>query len=313
MDWSRKALRQRVSPCPVKLVFLHTAVAVGSALLLSVLDYILMGQMDRAAGLSGMQTRAVLETIRVILQYAGTLLLPFWELGFIFAALRGARNQQPVPGDLMEGFRRFWPALRLMLLQLVIYGSVAMACMNFSVMVFMFTPLSRGLDALLEPLQNADAQALMEQLTPEQLQSAVMPGVVLFLVIFIAVMIPLLYRLRLSEFALMDKPGTGAFAAIGISNRRMKKNGWKLFRVDLQFWWFYLLQILVAVLCYADALLELAGVQLPVSDTASFFLFYLLYALCQLALHTFFRGRVQATYARIYDDLETPIEIKEQV
>ncbi len=315
MDWSRKALQQRAEPCPVKLVFLHTAVAVGSALVLSVLDYILMGQIDRTAGLSGMQARAVLETVRVVLQYAASLLLPFWELGFVFAALQQARGQQPGPGDLLEGFRRFGPALRLMLLQFLIFGAVAIGCMNFSMTVFLMTPLSNRLNGLLEPLmaQNLDAQLLVEQLNPEQMQRALMPGIAVFLISFIAVLIPLFYRLRLSELALMDKPGTGAFAALRCSLRRMKKNSWKLFRVDLQFWWFYLLQILVAVLCYADTLLKLAGVQLPLPDGVSFFLFYAVYALCQLALHTFFRGKVQAVYSRIYDDLATPSEMKEQV
>lgn len=315
MDWHRKALKQRVSPCPVKLVFLHTLVASGGALLLTVLDHVLLSQMDRSAGLSGMGTRAVLETVRVVLQYMSVVLLPFWELGFTYAALQAARGRTPLTGDLLEGFRRFWPALRLMLLELVIYSLVTMTCLNISVMIFMITPLSGELDALIQPLaaQGQNAQLLMEQLTPEALQRAAMPGVVTFLILFAAVTIPLFYRLRMAEFSLMDQPDTGAFAALRNSNHLMKKNGLKLLRVDLQFWWFYLLQVAVAVLCYADALLQLAGVELPISETGAFFLFYCLYAVGQTVLHTLFRGRVQGTYALIYDDLNTPTKMKEQV
>lgn len=315
MDWRRKALKQRVSACPVKLVFLHTVVAAGGALLLTALDYILLSQMDKSTGLSGMGTRAVLETVRVVLQYLSVVLLPFWELGFTYAALQAARGRTPLRGDLLEGFRRFWPAFRLMLLELVICGLVAMACLNISVMVFVMTPLSGELDALIQPLaeQGQNAQALMEQLTPETLQSAAMPGVVTFLILFVAVTVPLFYRLRMAEFSVMDQPTVGAFAALRESNRLMKKHGLKLFRVDLQFWWYYLLQALVAVLCYADALLGLAGVELPLSETGAFFLFYCLYAVGQTALHTLFRGRVQGTYALIYDDLKNQTQMKEQV
>lgn len=318
MDWSKRALKNRASVCPVKLVFIHTAVSVGSALLLSLLDFILIRQVDKTGGLSGMGTRAVLETARVIAQYAITFLLPFWELGFTYTALRLARGQQAGPGNFWEGFHRFGPALRLMLLRGILYIIVATACLNISMTVFTLTPLSRELNALLESLlaQTQDMQALMEQLSAQQLQRAVMPGIVLFGVIFTAVMIPLLYRLRLAEFAVMDKPGTGAFAALKCSNQSMRNNAWKLFKVDLQFWWFYLLQILVAVLCYGDTILKLAGISLPISEDGAFFLFYLLYALCQLVLHTLFWGRVQTTYALVYDDLQgaaTPLKTKEQV
>lgn len=307
MDWSRKSLHRRVSENPRRLVFIHTLVAVGSAVLLTVLDHILMGQVSETGGLSGMGSRAMLETARTALQYGGTLLLPFWELGLLFAALNIARGGQARTGDLCEGFRRFWPALRLMLLRVVIYGCVAMACLNLSVMVFMFTPLSGRLDSLLEPYaaQGQDAQAFLEQVSVAQLQSAVLPWIVLFVVIFAVVMIPLVYRLRFAEMAVMDEPGTGAFAALRSSNRRMKQNCFKVFRVDLQFWWFYLLQAFLAVLCYGDTLLSLCGVQLPFEG--GFFLFYGLYALGQIVLHSLFWGRIQITYALVYDDLKEKV------
>lgn len=307
MNW--KSLKARAGVCPRKLVFLHTAVAVGGAFVLSVLDLILMRQVDQTGGLSGMQARAVLESVRVILQYAITFLLPFWELGFTYTVLRLARGQQADPGSFLEGFRRFGPAFRLMLLRAVLYITIAMACLNVSIMVFTLTPLSGELNRLLDSLmaRTQDVQVLMEQLPVAQMQKAILPGIVLFAVIYGAVMVPLLYRLRLAELAVMDKPGTGAFAAVKCSNQAMRGNAWSLFRVDLRFWWFYLLQILVAALCYGDTLLRLAGVQIPVSEDVGFFLFYSLYAVCQLALHTLFWGRVQTTYALIYDQLKEQV------
>lgn len=311
MDWSGKTLRKRVSNDQKKIAFIHTLIGVGFMALLTVADYILMLQVNKTSGLAGMGSRAILETVRTILQYVGMLLLPFWELGFAFAALRMARGHQATTYDLKEGFRRFWPSLRMMLLRLVLCLAAGLAAAQASLITFLYTPLSNKLTELVAPFsqQGADVQTIFEQVPFAEIQSAVMPVLIMFGVLFIGILIPVLYRLRFAEFAIMDKPGTGAFAALLSSNRRMKKNCFKLFRVDLQFWWYYALEVLVAVLCYGNILLKLAGVDLPLSEDASFFLFYGLYALCQLTLHSLFRGRVQTTYATIYEDLK----IKEPV
>lgn len=309
MDWSKKTLRQRVSNHQKKIVFIHTLISVGAMVLLTVADYVLMQQINQTSGLSGMRSRATMETARTILQYLGIFLLPFWELGFAFSALQMARGQKVDTYDLKEGFRRFWPALRLMLLRLVLCLVAGIAAMQVSLTTFLYTPLSDKLAKLIAPFseQGADVQTIFEQVPFDQIGSAVMPALVLFLVLFVGVMIPLLYRLRFAEFAIMDKPGTGAFAALLSSNRRMKRNCFKLFRVDLQFWWYYLLQALVVIVCYGNVLLALAGVTLPFTEEVSFFLFYGLYALCQIVLHTLFRGRVQTTYATIYDDIKEKV------
>lgn len=317
MDWSRKALRQRLRNDHKKIALIHTLIGVGFMLLLTVADYILMGQVNKTSGLAGIGSRATLETVRVILQYVGTVLMPFWELGFVFTALGMARGHQVSTDDLKEGFRRFWPALRLWLLRLVLCLAAGLAALQVSLTTFLYTPLSNKLTTLVAPFaeQGADVQTIFEQVSFAEIESAVLPAIILFVVLFVGVLIPVLYRLRFAEFAVMDKPGTGAFAALLSSNRRMKRNCFKLFRVDLQFWWFYLLQLLVVVLCYGNTLLKLAGVTLPVSEDVGFFLFYGLYALCQILLHSLFRGRVQATYALIYDDLkdrEIPSRVKEQ-
>jgi len=305
MDWSRKNLHRRVSNDQKKIVFVHTLVGVGAMALLTVLDYILMDQINKTSGLAGMGSRAILETVRTVLQYLGLILLPFWELGFAFAALGMARGQRVTVYDLKEGFRRFWPSLRMMLLRLVLCMAAGLAAMQVSLITFLYTPLSNKLTALLRPFseQGADVQAFFEQVPFSEITDAVLPALILFGVLFVGILIPVLYRLRFADFAIMDAPGTGAFAALLSSNRRMKRNCFSLFRVDLQFWWYYLLQALVTVLCYGNLLLELAGVTLPMSADVSFFLFYGLYALCQILLHSLFRGRVQTTYATIYDDL----------
>lgn len=293
---------------PRKLVLLHTGAALVLTTVLTVLNFILTRQIDGTGGLSGLGSRAILETARRMLQYASAILLPFWELGFVYAAIQLARGQEANPTSLLEGFRRFMPALRLMLLRIVIYAVVGIVCMNISVTIFTMTPLANPLMEIMEPVLNAgsaeDIQILMEQLPAEEMMEALLPAWIIFAVVFVVVMIPLLYRLRMAEFVLMDQPKTGAFAAIRSSFRMMRRNCWSLFRLDLSFWWFYLLLIPVTALCYGDMLLSALGVALPIGEDAQFFLFYIAYALCQLALYTFVWARVQTTYAVAYDTLQ---------
>lgn len=307
MDWSRKALRQRVKHIDRKIVFIHTLVSVGLMLLLTVADYILMDKVNETSGLAGIGSRAILETLRTILQYVGMILLPFWELGLVFASLRMARGQQVSTYALKEGFRRFWTALRLMLLRLVLCLVAGIAAMQVSLTTFLYTPLSDRLTALVAPFaeKGSDVQTIFQEIPFHEIQAAVLPALILFAVLFLGLLIPVLYRVRFADFAVMD--GAGAFASLLSSNRRMKRNCFKLLRVDLQFWWFYLLEVLVVVLCYGNTLLQALGVTLPLSEGAGFFLFYGLYALCQLGLHSLFRGRVQTTYAAIYDDLKEQV------
>ena len=79
-----------------------------------------------------------------------------------------------------------------------------------------------------------------------------------------------------------------------------------LFKLDLSFWWFYLLNAGTLVLCYGDVLLNLMGVSLPWSEDVSYFLFLVLYAAAQLALYWWRKNEVDVTYAQVYTDLQNP-------
>ena len=73
------------------LALLHTGVTVGVAFAIMLLQYVLAEGIGNTGGLSGMATRSILETIQLVLQWANTILLPFWSLGFMYVALLSAR------------------------------------------------------------------------------------------------------------------------------------------------------------------------------------------------------------------------------
>ena len=87
----------RASYNPRKLALIHTAVTVGVALLVTLLNYYLNHQMDNTvSGLSGMGSRRILATVQTTLQYIQAFAMPFWEIGFVFVALRLLRQHAGV-------------------------------------------------------------------------------------------------------------------------------------------------------------------------------------------------------------------------
>lgn len=293
------------APCnPKKLIFLHAGIIAAFTLILSLLEFLLEGQIANTGGLSGLGTRTVLVTIQTVLDYASTVLLPFWNMGYIFAVLGMSRRESVKPTTLLEGFRRFGPVLRLFLLDNLIFIGLAMLCFYPSMMLFMITPLSQPFLAALEPL--AADSALWDPTTlmdDAAIASALVPMLVLFACVYLVVAIPIFYRFRMANFALVDNPKAGAFAALRSSARMMRRNRWALFRLDLSFWWFYGLEALSAVLCYGDVILMKLGIILPISEDASYFLFYALGLAAQTLLYCWARNHVMVTYAKAYDAL----------
>jgi hypothetical protein len=79
-----------------------------------------------------------------------------------------------------------------------------------------------------------------------------------------------------------------------------------LLRLDLSFWWFYLLDGMITALWFGSSLLPLLGITLPWSAEVNLFVFYGLYMICQLGLYLGFRNRVEVTYAHAYSALRQP-------
>ncbi len=288
---------------PRRLVLLSSGVALGTGLAIALLNYLLSWQMDaHTGGLAGIPLRTVLETLRTALQSAYSIASPFWGMGLVCAMLCVARGRQAPPASLLEGFRRFGPVLRMQLLLGLIALGVGLVCMNVSSMVFVLTPFARPMMALMEENMQLQTPEQLEQLM-EQAVQYMLPVLAIFAVLYLAVMLPLMYRFRMASYAVMDVPGTRAREALRTSLRIMKGNRWKLFRLELSFWPYYVLYVPVLLLAYADQLLPALGVKLPVSETAAFLGAYVLYVLAALALQTWMQPKMQTAYALAYEVL----------
>jgi len=289
-----------------KLVLIFVAVSSGLSLLASILSMVLESQIAGTGGLAGMGMRSVLSTVQSVLSLALVVLMPFWSLGYISVVLKLSRKKAATPTHLLDGFRRFGPALRLMLLRQLIYFVVAFICIQLASVLFSFTPWSLSVYQLIYDNQSMLTTGVISDATMDALTQAMIPMVIILGILYVAALIPVTYRLRMAELRLMDEPGCGAIAAIRDSNRMMRRNCFALFKLDLHFWWFYLVNALVTVLCYCDVLLPMLGISFPFSGDVAYYVFFVAAMVLQLLFYWYCRNTVECTYAKAYEALYAP-------
>ena len=170
------------------------------------------------------------------------------------------------------------------------------------------TPLSAPLMEILEPVTQANGEILLDDATTAAVAEAMIPALVLFAVVFVAVAAPRFYNFRMAFFFLLDDPQAGARMALRRSTVAMRGKRLDLLKLDASFWWFYVLDFLTVALCYGDAILNWLGIPLPMSAEFSYFLFYVLYLAAQVGLYLWARNRVECTYAVGYENLRQEME-----
>lgn len=294
---------------PRKLVLIHTAAVLVFFAVLAIVDYLLEQQISSTGGLSGLGTRTMLATVQQVLQLSEQVLIPFWQIGYLYAMLRICRGEPAGPETLFTGFRRFFPFLRLHLIQFASYAGVALACSYVAGNVIFFTPWgSNMMDSLIPLLSESEAvdMAVLEEAIMAAMDQIMIPLLAIFGVLFLAIGVPMYYRYRMAQYLLMDDPRMGALAALRTSRYMTRGNRVALLWLDLSFWWFYLLDGMVTALWFGGSLLPLLGISLPWSEGVSQFIFYGLYMVCQLGLYLGFRNRVEVTYAHAYSALRQP-------
>ena len=134
---------------------------------------------------------------------------------------------------------------------------------------------------------------------------AMMPAVVIALILFGVVMLFVGYRFRIAKFVVLeeDSPVRGIGTVLK-AMKLLRRRSFAFFRLDLQFWWYYLLQALLLAVGYGETVLYYLGVELPLPEGVGFFLFFGLQVVGQLILLTRARPLVDTTYALFYEGLK---------
>lgn len=287
------------------LVLLHTGGNLTVNLTLSILLYAIGSQMEGTGGLAGMQTRAIWSTLQTILFYAVPLILLLWQASYYRVAIGFARGERVQPNALLSGFRHplsvlgcnAWPGLQ--------YMARAILCTIAASIIISFTPFVEPIAQIVEqlPTELVDGQVIMvvnDEVTA-QLVPYMTPILVVFALLFIPSALRLFCRYRLAMYLLMDGNVRSCLTALRMSRWKMFGRKLKLFRLDLSFWWYYLLQGVALAVCYLQFWLPYLGITLPISGYTAGVAVYLLYALVQLGVDLAAKNYVTTTYALAYD------------
>lgn len=305
-----KARLQGVSGNPKRLALFHTAIALGSSFLLTAVIYLFDLLIADTGGLAGLGIRSVLTTAQSVLTIVITAALPFWQMGILYAALQWVKGKSADFESLLQGFRRFGSALGLLFLRGGLFLALAIPISYAGTAVFMLTPFAAPLLEILTPMmeQGVTPEQLEALVTPEFTAAALQASVPLLIIsgiLYVAVAIPIFYRIRFADFAVME--GLSAGKALLKSFAVTGKNCLQVFKLDLTFWWFYLLQILSAAVCNADTILPALGVSLPVSGAVAALAFYALGTVCQCVLLWQYEAHRVTVYGLAYGVLDGTI------
>ena len=300
---------------PKKILLIYLGVITALSLGASILSVVLSNRIANTGGLGNMGLRSVLSTAKALLPIAQSLILLGLELGYCTVALKIIRGESISNDTLFGGFRRFFPYLRMQVLLGAIYFGVAFMSVYASTYIFLMLPISQNFTELATPLMESvsvlNSTVTFDEATMLTLTEAMMPMFWIFIGMFLLVFIPLHYQYRMAVYRLIDQPKPGALRAVLESRMMMRRNRFALLRLDLNFWWFYVIQAVIMIVCYGDLILAWLGIALPWSATVSYFLFLSLSLILQFAVYYFSMNRIAVTYAAAYEAL-LPDEIKSQ-
>lgn len=285
-----------------QLITIHIGLTLAVSFAISILHYVLEEMIGSTGGLGGVGTRAILETAQSALQLIQTVAVPFWQFGWLCAILAVARQEHTFFDTLLTGFRRFGPYLRLTLLQAALYVALGIAGSYGATILFMMTPWAAPIMDIFtqgEALSTEAIYAAMDGVMTDLL----LPLMLIYLAVFLLLAAPVFYRLRFASYCLADDPEGKALAAMKKSIAITRRNAFAIFRLDLSFWWFYGLDLLVTVIAYLDLLLSAAGVILPGPSWLSYFGTLAVYGVVQLLLYRWRKPYLDATYVKAYEAL----------
>lgn len=298
-----------------RILLVYLGISIGLSLGSALLSVFLSDRIANTGGLGNMGLRSILSTGQTILPLVQTLVVMGLEMGYCMAAMQVSREQPVTTDTLWGGFRRFFPLLRAMILQGLVYFAVGMMSMYLSAYIFVMLPISAQFREIIAPMLESvtvmSSSITLDEATIMEAAGAMLPVFWIFAGLFLLLFIPLFYQYRLVMYRLIDQPRPGALRALHESRVMMRRNRIALFKLDLTFWWFYILQVLSAAVCYGDVLLPLLGIELPFSATVSYFLFLILSLALQGVVYYFALNKVAVTYAVAYESLlpkETPAQ-----
>ena len=282
------------------------------------LSLYLSEQIGGTGGLGGMGLRSVLQTAQEVLNLVNILFGPFWSAGFLFAMMAMVRGRTPEKRDLTEGFRRFPRILGWLAFEFLLVLALLMSAVNLAGLIFSFTEQGAAFAMELAPILSdpsifaADGTLNLELLPMELMAPAALTLTLLTMAVFLPMYAFVSYGFRMSLYLVLDQP-IGAVRAHFVSAQLLRGHKWELVKLDLSFWWYYLLLAAVSVVGYLDMVLELLGIAVPIDPMVMFFGTLAAYCVLYTLLCLWKKCPVDAAYVLAYESILHPEEEPEAV
>lgn len=299
-----------------KLVLLYCGVLAALSLGSSGLQLFLESRIGQTGGLGGLGMRSVLQTVQTILDFVNMFFGPFWSAGFLLAVLGMVRGGAPRLEDLTGGFRRFGRILGGLAFEYMTVVTVTTGGVYLAGILFALTPMGRELGEIMMPLMSdpnfitPEGMVNLEMIPMQILTRAALPVAGLMLLTLVPAFVWIGYGFRMAVYLMMERP-IGGFRAHMESMRLMRGYKWQLFKLDLRFWWYHGLGVLVTCVGSLDLILEAVGVQVPVDSRVLFFGTLVLYFVLQTALFLWKKCDVDAAYVLAFEQIAYPEEGRE--
>ena len=293
------------------LVLLYCGVIAALSFVSNGLNLYLNSQIGGTGGLDGLGLRSMLQTVQEILTYINLFFGPFWSAGFLGAMLVMVRGRTPQPGELAGGFRRFgrvlgYVAFEFGLMMVLMIAAVYLGSMLFAVSSWGMEFAAELGPVLTDPnLFTAEGAVNLELIPMDALMEAMWPVLMFTMAAFLPPYIFLSYSFRMALYLVMERP-IGAVQAHILSARMMRRHKWQLFRMDLSYWWYYLLGAAVSVIGYLDMVLELMGIAVPIDPMVLFFGTLAVYCVLYTLLCLWKKCEVDAAYVLAYESIAYP-------
>lgn len=287
---------------PQKVVYSYAGITLAVSALLTLVSLLLDNRIANTGGLSNLDTRAILSTIGQALPMVASLAAMCLELGYLHAMMRISRGQYADHTDLKVGFQRFWPLLRMVILQGILYMGIGFLAFQVSFTVFMLSPWSGPVMDVLIPLVEAGVTTMDEALVME-LSGQLVPLLVMFGIAFLAIWIPFLYWFRMANYCLLDNPRAGALAALRTSRKLMRRRFGAMLKIDLSLWPYYLATLVMTLVLWLDQILPLLGISLGMDPQLLYLVCYGCALVIQFVIQITLRNRVETIYLLAYESL----------
>ena len=294
--------RLKDAPEKKKIVLAYSGIVAGSSLLVQLIELLLSDQISKATGIQGIGTRSALSTASTVISVAQLLAVMCVALGYSAAILRIARGQYASVKSLKAGLERFWVLLRTRILQALILTAAAFMLCFLLMNLYMLTPFANNLITTLMPLTAAGTLTTDAILSVwDGMLDALLPFLVIYGILMLALAWYYACTYRLVDYLLIDRPQLGAIGAMRESRRMMRGNIKMLMRVDLSYWWYYLILIGIS-LC--TSLISLVGLPLyALSPVLYYGLALVLPPVLIITCNYFLCNKISVTYALFYDSL----------